>query len=82
MEQAYQQIKELVDAKIEQVVATELGEKAEVIEGLLSLQEPMCINDYQIGIYNGLAVALSTITGQAPKLYEYEEGGKENGISE
>lgn len=82
MEQAYQQIKELVDAKIEQVVATELGEKAEVIEGLLSLQEPMCISDYQIGIYNGLAVALSTITGQAPKFYEYEEGGKENGISE
>lgn len=70
MEQVYQQIKELVDAKIEQVVASELGEKAEAIQALLSLQEPMCINDYQIGIYNGLAVALSTITGQAPKLYE------------
>ena len=82
MEQVYQQIKELVDAKIEQVVASELGEKAEAIEGLLVVQEPMCTNDYQIGLYNGLAVALATITGQAPKLYEYEEGGKENGISE
>lgn len=82
MEQLCQQIKELVDAKIEQVVAMELGEKVEAIEGLLLVQEPMCINDYQIGIYNGLAVALSTITGQAPKFCEYEEGGKENGISE
>lgn len=57
-----------------------LVEKTEAIEELLARQEPCCVSDYQIGLYNGLAIGLSVLTGEEPKFYEFNKEEEEDGI--
>lgn len=70
----------MLEIKVAQEVASLLGEKVGAIKGLLAMQREACVCDYQIGLYNGLVLALSVLTGKEPEFYE-QEGGNENGIS-
>lgn len=60
-----------------------LFDKVEAIQELLRIQEKHCTSDYQIGLYNGLAIGLSVLTGEEPMFFEFDKkGGENNGISE
>lgn len=47
-------------------------EKVEAIEQLIAEQEKHCVDQYQIGLYNGLVIGLSVLTGEEPRFYEKE----------
>ena len=48
-------------------------EKVNTMKGLIEEQSKYCVDNYQIGLYNGLVIGLSVLTGEEPKLYEKEE---------
>lgn len=50
-----------------------IGEKIESLTNLINEQKKNCIDKYNIGIYNGLVLARSVLTGEKPKYYEMEE---------
>ena len=50
-----------------------LTEKVEAIKQLIMEQEKHCVDQYQIGLYNGLVIGLSVLTGEKPKFYVEEE---------
>lgn len=70
-----------MDEMLEDIISrqndTLLIDKVEALVELLGLQSKCCNNDYQIGLYNGLVLGLSVLTGEQPKFYDFE-GGKEN----
>lgn len=76
--------KKILDDKVQKEVSDILGEKVDAITELLSIQEGTCScgSEYQIGLYNGMAIGLSVLTGKEPKFYSIKEGGNENGVSE
>lgn len=49
-----------------------LTEKVEAIKQLIAEQEKHCVDQYQIGLYNGLVIGLSVLTGEEPRFYEKE----------
>lgn len=49
-----------------------LIEKVEAIKQLIVEQEKHCVDQYQIGLYNGLVIGLSVLTGEEPRFYEKE----------
>lgn len=49
-----------------------LIEKVEAIKQLITEQEKHCVDQYQIGLYNGLVIGLSVLTGEEPRFYEKE----------
>ena len=65
-----------LSVKIEvEVPTTEeiIGEKIESLTSLINAQKDNCKDTYNIGIYNGLVLARSVLTGETPKYYEMEE---------
>lgn len=50
-----------------------IGEKIESLTSLIDEQKSNCKDTYNIGIYNGLVLARSVLTGETPKYYEMEE---------
>lgn len=78
------EVKKMLENKVQEEVAGLLGEKVDAIVELLSIQEGVCNcgSEYQIGLYNGLAIGLSVLTGKEPEFYCIKEGGNGNGISE
>lgn len=50
-----------------------LTEKVEAIKQLIAEQEKYCVDQYQIGLYNGLVIGLSVLTGEEPRFYVEEE---------
>lgn len=50
-----------------------IGEKVDSITELINTQRKNCIDKYNIGIYNGLVLARSVLTGEEPKYYEMED---------
>lgn len=50
-----------------------IGEKVESLTNLINAQRDNCKDTYNIGIYNGLVLARSVLTGEIPKYYEMEE---------
>ena len=50
-----------------------LVEKVEAIKQLVTEQEKHCVDQYQIGLYNGLVIGLSVLTGEEPRFYREEE---------
>lgn len=57
--------------------ASILGEKLEGIQELLRIQkESAGASDYQAGLYNGLILAASVLTGEEPQFYIQEEKGE------
>lgn len=50
-----------------------IGEKIESLTSLINEQKNNCKDTYNIGIYNGLVLARSVLTGETPKYYEMEE---------
>lgn len=60
-----------------------LTEKVNAMTELLDTQYPHCEQSdiYEIGIYNGLAIGLSVLTGEQPKFYDMKKEERENGIS-
>ena len=50
-----------------------IGEKIESLTNLINSQRDNCKDTYNIGIYNGLVLARSVLTGETPKYYEMEE---------
>lgn len=50
-----------------------LVEKIRVLQQLLDNQKQYCVDNYQIGLYNGIVIGLSVLTGEEPKFYEKEE---------
>lgn len=50
-----------------------IGEKIESLTNLINSQKDNCKDTYNIGIYNGLVLARSVLTGEIPKYYEMEE---------
>ena len=50
-----------------------LVEKVEAIEQLIIEQEKHCVDQYQIGLYNGLVIGLSVLIGEEPRFYREEE---------
>ena len=70
---------EVIRAKAEEIAAKILGEKVQVFEELLEKQKKMVRHgEYQIGIYNGLVLGRSILTGEKPKYYT-EGGDKDEG---
>ena len=73
-------IKEHAKIKVEvEVPSTEeiIGEKIQSISNLIESQKQHCKDQYNIGIYNGLVLAKSVLTGEIPKYYEMEENKNE-----
>lgn len=69
--------REVIQARAEEIAAKILGEKVQVFEELLEKQKKMVRHGgYQIGIYNGLVLGRSILTGEKPKYYT--EGGDED----
>ena len=65
-----------INLKVEvDVPSTEqiIGEKIESINKLLEQQKDYVKDQYNIGIYNGLVLAKSVLTGEEPKYFEMEE---------
>lgn len=52
-----------------------LVQKAEELQELIKVQKNCCTSNYQIGLYNGLVLALSVLTGNEPQFYEQGKGG-------
>lgn len=52
-----------------------LVDKVQSLQELLDIQEQSCSDGdrYQIGLYNGIAIGMSVLTGEEPQFYE---GGK------
>lgn len=48
-------------------------EKVEAIEQLIAEQEKHCVDQYQVGLYNGLVIGLSVLVGEEPRFYGREE---------
>ena len=76
-----QEVKEMLENKVQEEVASLLGEKVDAIAELLSIQKGVCnhSSEYQIGLYNGLAIGLSVLTGESPQFYPNGEEDKGNG---
>ena len=58
-----------------------LIEKTKSTAELLLKQKEFCDkypSEYNIGIYNGLAIGLSVLTGEKPVFYALAIGGEEN----
>lgn len=64
------------DVRLEQIDI--LIEKQQSLRDLLKVQEACCKTDdsYMIGLYNGLAVALSVLTGEEPELKDLQRPEK------
>lgn len=54
---------EVVDSK------SILEEKVRALEKLIEDQRRYCVDKYQIGLYNGLVIGLSVLTGEKPEFY-------------
>lgn len=51
-----------------------LAEKVKAMQNLIEIQGQKIGHDmYMIGIYNGLVLGLSVLTGEEPKFYEMED---------
>lgn len=50
-----------------------LVEKVQTLQQLLNDQKQYCVDNYQIGLYNGIVIGLSVLTGEEPKFYGKEE---------
>ena len=48
-------------------------EKVNAMKSLIEEQQKYCVDNYQMGLYNGLVIGLSVLTGEEPKFYEKEE---------
>lgn len=58
-------------------IAILFSTKIDKLEELLSLQSESCTDIYNIGLYNGLALALGVLLDEEPKFFE--EGGEKDG---
>lgn len=65
-----QEVKEMLENKVQEEAASLLGEKVKAISELLEQQLPSCDNQYDIGLYNGLALGKATLTGETPQFYD------------
>lgn len=67
------------EKNLQQVVAKILGEKVEAFEELLEIQShSLESSEYQIGLYNGLVLGKSLLTGEEPQYYKWK-GEEEDG---
>ena len=77
-------IKQRANVKVEVEVPTIeeiVGEKIDSLNELIDDQRNHCDTKYDIGIYNGLVLAKSVLTGEAPKYYEMLEREVKNNES-
>lgn len=66
------------EAKSQELAAKILGEKVEAFEELIEFQSKyLGCSDYQIGLYNGLVLGKSLLTGEEPQFYQ-QKGGSED----
>lgn len=69
----------VIEAKAQELAAKILGEKVEAFEELIKVQSnALRSSEYQIGLYNGLVIGKSVLTGEEPQFYQ-QKGGNENG---
>lgn len=54
-------------------LSEEIKEKIAIIDNLLCAQKQQLDDEYNVGIYNGLILAKSVLTGKEPLFYEEEE---------
>ena len=57
-----------------------LVQKADELQDLIKVQENCCTSNYQIGLYNGLVLALSVLTGEEPQFYEQRKEDNRDGV--
>lgn len=57
-----------------------LVQKVEELQELIKVQKNCCTSNYQIGLYNGLVLALSVLTGEEPQFYEQGKEDGRNGV--
>lgn len=70
---------EVIEAKAQELAAKILGEKVEAFEELIKIQSnALGSSEYQIGLYNGLVIGKSVLTGEEPQFYQ-QKGGNKNG---
>lgn len=50
-----------------------VGEKIEAFNNLIKQQREFAKDQYNIGIYNGLVLAKSVLTGETPQYFEMED---------
>ena len=72
-------MQEVIEAKSQQLAAEIIGEKVKAFEELIQIQSnALGHSEYQIGLYNGLVLGKSVLTGEEPQFYQ-QKGGNENG---
>ena len=65
---------QVIEAKAQQLTAQILGEKVIALEELIKVQSnALGGSDYQVGLYNGLILSKSVLTGEQPQFYQREE---------
>lgn len=57
-----------------------LVQKVEELQELIKVQKNCCTSNYQIGLYNGLVLALSVLTGNEPQFYEQGKEDNRDGV--
>lgn len=70
--------KEFTPAMVEEVETKLLGDKVKELQELIYVQsKSLKIGDlYNAGLYNGLVLAKSVLTGEEPVYYPYIKGGE------
>jgi len=79
-EQVTNSLKGKIKLKVEvEVPTTEevVGEKIEAFNNLIKQQREFAKDQYNIGIYNGLVLAKSVLTGETPQYFEMEDNKNE-----
>lgn len=69
---------EVIEAKSQQLAAEIVGEKIKAFEELIQIQSnALGHSEYQIGLYNGLVLGKSLLTGEEPQFYQQKEGSED-----
>lgn len=80
------EVKPLRKTKVNKEMAVELeesilGEKIEAFKDLLNIQGANVTDEYMVGLYNGLILGLSILTGEEPQFMAIKKEEKKDGIS-
>lgn len=72
-------MQEVIEAKSQQLAAEIIGEKIKSFNELIQAQSnTLGCSEYQIGLYNGLVLGRSILTGEQPQFYQ-QKGGSDSG---
>ena len=78
-------LQEVIEARAQELAAVIVGEKITAFNELIAIQsKSLGSSDYQVGLYNGLILGKSVLTGEQPEFKSVSdavsnEGGENDG---